>query len=313
MFRKRSNPLWVCDKGVTRVKTPRTGSRKARNLVRDGWVSNQHGAWAMMLVPILVGSIESGLAWLQLLLLVSWLSAFFFFSAFTLWIKVVATARKRAIARGITSPMEIWSPRVRRRQARYRPALITYGLFAGIGALALVALRPALLVWAPAIAVCFAVALHQMWVSKDRSFLARASAIVASQLMAPIAFSLGAHPDDWRRLWVSTVVLTLYFVGTIPYVKTLIRERGNDRWIRISLIYHGTLALVCTVGALLGWLTWWLPALWVLLLARAAAYPLLSQKQQKPLRPALIGFSEFAVSAAVVLILVLPHALVYWQ
>lgn len=275
-------------------------------LVRKGWLTNQHGAWAMMLVPILVGSILGGFTWPQAVLTFAWLAAFFYFSALGLWIKVAASARKRAGGEHLDPKRRA---AVSRRQARYRNALITYASLAALGALVLVLIKPELLWWAPALAACFGVAVWEMWRDADRSFLARTSAVTASQLLTPIAFSLGSHPADWSRMWLATGVLTLYFVGTIPYVKTLIRERGSRTWIRGSIAYHGVVLAVAAAAAGFGVLSWWIVSLWALLLLRAVAFPAWSHKLGKPLRPAVVGFTEFAVSTAVVLVLVLPSTL----
>mgnify|MGYP002735542183 CR=1 FL=1 len=71
------------------------------SLVRDGWITNQHGAWAMMLVPLLVGSLLGGPTWWQALLSFAWVVAFFFFNAFSMWVKVMARARARALRAGV--------------------------------------------------------------------------------------------------------------------------------------------------------------------------------------------------------------------
>ena len=111
-------------------------------------------------------------------------------------------------------------------------------------------------------------------------------------------------------MWVATVILSLYFVGTIPYVKTLIRERGDVLWIRLSVGYHALVLVVAVVLGALGILSWWISALWLLLLIRAVAFPAWSTAIGKPLRPAVIGFAEIAVSVATVLALVLPTNLI---
>lgn len=111
-------------------------------------------------------------------------------------------------------------------------------------------------------------------------------------------------------MWAATVILSLYFVGTIPYVKTLIRERGEVLWIRVSVGYHALVLVVAVILGALGVLSWWISALWLLLLVRAAAFPAWSTAIGKPLRPAVIGFAEIAVSIATVLALVLPANLV---
>lgn len=266
--------------------------KTAHDLVRTGWLSNQHGAWAMMIVPLFVGSYLGGFSWTQLLLTAAWFTAFFSFNALGLWMKLAAVARKRD------------NPTVRkniaRRQRVYLPAMLTYATIAAAGALILIILHPKLLMWAPAFAVLAGTAIWEMWRDRERSYLARASAILASGLLAPIAFQLGTDPVAWNKMWVAAVVAALYFLGTIPLVKTLIRERGDTKWLAFSFSYHAVVLVIATVLAALGLVTWWIPGLWLILLARAIAFPIIS-RQRGPLKPAVIGFSEVFFSVLVVL------------
>lgn len=284
-------------------------------LAREGWLTNQHGAWAMMILPLLVGSILGGLSWRQLLLTVSWVLAFFFFNALGLWMKVGSSARRSARRRSPSpsSGRVRLTPRqkesVRRRQRKYLAPLLTYAALATLGAIGLLILDPGLWVWAPGLAILFGLSVEEMYAGRDHSFLARASAILASQLLTPIAFSLGSHPADWQRVWIATAILTVYFVGTIPYVKTLIRERENPLWIRVSFTYHVVMVVAAIVLAGTGYLSWWIAGLFTVLVIRAVGFPLLSRHLGHPLRPAVIGFTEFAVSLLVVLTLTVPTTL----
>lgn len=254
---------------------------KMRKLIRNGWVPNQHGAWSMTFTPLLVGIILGGPSWLQLLLVFSWVFAFLFFNVFGLLIKA-------------------------RRKDRYWPATITYGVVAGAGALVLVVLRPSLLVWAAPLAVFFTWAIVEVLRRNERSLGARVSAILASSLMSPVAFSLGSHPQDWVHLWTATVVVALYFIGTVPYVKTLIRERGKKGWLTGSLVYHGLLVLAAVPAAAFGYVNWMVPAVMVILALRAWGYPHLSARRGTPLSPPFIGITEFGYTALVLTAAILP-------
>ena len=262
--------------------------RSVSSLVRNGWLTRQHGGWPMTIVPVLAGSALGGFTWLQLLLAVSWVIAFLWFDAFTVWMKTTVHVSRQGTRR----------VRLARGQ-RYVPALVTYGLIAFAGAVALAILWPKILLWGLAILPCFLVAWLQMWRGEYQSFLARASAIVASSLLTPIAYELGSHPDNWYRAWVSTAFIATYFVGTIPYVKTLIRERGNPTWTRISLGYHLVMTVAAVFAAAVGYITWWMALAWMILTVRAWAYPEAARRRGKPLRPAVIGVSEFAFTAVV--------------
>jgi len=63
------------------------------------------------------------------------------------------------------------------------------------------------------------------------------------------------------------VICLAYFLGTVFYVKTMIRERGNATYRRWSIGYH-LLAL-----AVAGWLGLWTGALFGWLLVRAVLLP----------------------------------------
>lgn len=280
------------------------GSQKVRrrrkksvtsSLVRNGWLTRQHGGWPMATVPVIAGSALGGFSWSQLLLGVSWLIAFLWFDTLTTWMKSAvrtngAGKRQVNLSRG----------------RRYVPALITYALIAGVGALALVILHPRVLLWGLVILPLFSIAWWEMWRGEYQSFLARAAAILASTLLLPIAYELGTHPNNWVRAWVATAFVTAYFVGTVPYVKTLIRERGNPGWLRFSLGYHVAMTVITAIAWGFGLATWWMTAAWVILTVRAWVYPEISRRRGKPLRPAVIGVSELAFTA-IVLIAVLAN------
>ena len=279
----------VGEEGSAVPAAPRGGKKHSvSTLVRNGWLTRQHGGWPMTIVPVLAGSALGGFTWLQLLLATSWVIAFLWFDVFTVWMKAVVRVDRTGARR--IRPY---------RGRRYVPALVVYGLIALSGALALVIIWPKILLWALAILPCFLIAWGQMWQGKYQSFLARASAIVASALLTPIAYELGSHPDNWYRALVSTAFIATYFIGTIPYVKTLIRERGNPVWTRFSLGYHLGMTTAAVIAAALGYITWWMALAWAILTIRAWAYPEAGRRRGKPLRPPVIGVSEFAFTAVV--------------
>ncbi|MCZ4087307.1 hypothetical protein [Streptomyces antarcticus] len=78
----------------------------------------------------------------------------------------------------------------------------------------------------------------------------------------------------------------LYFAGTVPYVKTMIRERNSRAYRRGSAAYH---AVALAVAACL---SPWLALPFAAYLARAAALP------GRGLRVPVVGAIELACSAA---------------
>ena len=216
-----------------------------------GWVPNQHGAWAMLLVPFVVGALHSGLAWRQLPLLGVWLVGYFAFFAAGLWLKS-------------------------RRKARYLPPVRAYGIAtAGLGLL-VVAVTPELLRWVPVYAPLMAVSLWCSWRRQDRSYLNDGVTIVAACLMTVVAAGVGADAgggDAWLPgadqpgIWLLTGLLLAYFGGTVLYVKSLIRERGNRAVYAASVGYH----VLATVAAAVA--QPWLGVVFALFTVRAALVP----------------------------------------
>lgn len=283
----------------SKVAPSRRSSTQSRlkKLTRTGWVTRQHGAWSMTLVPVFVGSALGGFTWWQLLLGISWLIAFQAFDAFGLWVQAVAPRKSRS---GSASQNKLTLARGR----KYVNAILTYSVVAASTAAVLIMREPRLLWLGLGIAPLALISIFEMWQRRPASFLARSSAIVASALPTPAAFMLGSHPVQWEHMWTATILLIAYFVGTIPYIKTLLREKGNKWWLNFSISYHATFTVVALAGALTGRLTWWVFICWVILTVRAIVFPYVANRRQ--LRPAVFGISEFLFSAIVVAAILLP-------
>lgn len=191
-----------------------------------GWVPNQHGAWAMLATPLIVGILASGATWTHLPLTAFWFLGYFAFFATGLWLKS-------------------------RRKARYRPPVLVYSTAAAVAGLLTLLADPALVRWVPLFVLPLGVGLFASAVRDDRSLWSGVATTVGSTLMTVVAYDAGAG-TDLRRAWLLAGVLGLYFVGTVLYVKTVIRERGSERYYWLSVGFHGlaTLALVALVPPL---------------------------------------------------------------
>ncbi|MEV7973902.1 YwiC-like family protein [Cellulomonas sp. NPDC089187] len=246
---------------------------RARRRIPRGWVPDQHGAWAMLATPPLVGAIVGGASWWHLLLAAAWLSAYCTFYAAGQWLR---SGRKR----------------------RYLPPLLGHGAVLLVLGGALLIARPGLLHWAPAYAVLLAVSLVCSARRADRSWLNDIVTVLAACLMTPVAAGLG-H-DDWagsRSAWIAAGLLAAYFLGTVPYVKTMIRERGNVTVYRVSLGYHVVLLLAALEAAWVprtAWQTWLLVPVAVGLLLRAGLMP-----RRGRVRPAVVGAGEVVATVLV--------------
>lgn len=222
----------------------------------------QHGAWAMLLAPWLAGTILAGFSWLHVPLLLAWLSGYLVSYYAMLAIKT-------------------------RRPGRVRAQLWVYGMPTVLFGSVVVALRPAVLWYAPAYVLLLAVNVSYAARRDDRAVLNDVVWVVQSCLMVFICATVaGARP---AQVVVAFAVLTAYFVGTVLHVKTLIRERGNARYRVASIGYH---VLAAVGAAFIGPLQ---ATVFALLAVRAMALPALR------LRPAGIGVVEIVASVAVLM------------
>jgi len=215
---------------------PRAG---ARRLLRH-WVPPQHGAWAMLLLPFAVGALRAGPGWIHLPLLVAWLAGYLFSYYGQLAIKT-------------------------RTVTRVRPQLLGYGAITVAAGLPVVLARPALLWAAPAMAPLLAVNAWYARRRRERALPNGIASVVQSSLMTFVAAAaVGFAPV---RVAGDAVALLLYFVGSLLYVKTMIRERGDVRYLRASIGFH-VLAV-----AVAGWLSPLLLVPFGWLLVRAVVMP----------------------------------------
>ena len=251
---------------------------RMRELARNGWLSDQHGAWTMMAFPPLLGwALSFTFSWLVVLMLLAWAMAFLMFSAVCLWVKTPAKRRSHIV-----------------------PAIITYGILAAVPGITLLAMRPQLLWWAIAFAPLASSAIYLVWQGRERSLGARAASILAGSIMGPVAFSLatadGSPHAVTAHAWAACVVFALHYVGTVPLVRSMIRGRKDPRWALGATLHHAGCLVVVAAAWLLGALSVWPVLVWVCLTVRAWVMPTLSRHRSRPLSPRLIGFTEIGWS-----------------
>lgn len=231
----------------------------------------------MLVVPFAVGALDAGPSWRQLPLLLTWLAGYFAFFATGLWLRS-------------------------RRKARYWPPVRAYAVLTAALGLVVVAIEPDLLRWAVVFLPLVAVSLWCSWRRADRSLLNDAVTVLAACLMTVVVAAVGTHggarstPDlpgltwlpgaDRTRPWLLAALLLAYFAGTVLYVKTMIRDRGDGRRYALSVAYH---VVVCLPAAVVNP---WLGLLFVALALRSAVVP----KWWPGITPAAIGAGEIVAS-----------------
>ncbi len=232
------------------------------------FIPPEHGAWALLLVPYLVGTLAGQPSWWSLVLLVAWLAAYLT-TYFTLrWWK---------------------TRRLRHRGSRFRVPALMYASVLTVTGAVLVAWRPWLLGAALAFVPFEAVAATQSVRGKERSWVAGIASATAASLMSPLAYWVASG----NRVGLASelfIVTWLALVGSVLHVKSTIRERDNVEARRASIAFH-IVALV--IGVLINPL---LSVSFGFLLARATVVP------QRGWRPAQIGTVEIIGSALVVVV-----------
>jgi hypothetical protein len=241
----------------------------------------------MLIVPFAVGALDAGPSWRHLPLLLAWLVGYFAFYAAGLWLR----------SRG---------------KRRYWPPVRAYGVLTIVLGLVVIAVDPDVLPWAVVFLPLLAFSLWCSWQRADRSLLNDGVTVLAACLMTVVAAGFGEPPGepmpgaglawlpgaDQGRSWVLAGLLLAYFAGTVLYVKTMIRDRGDAGRYRLSVIYHAAVSVPPAVASP------WLGALFVALAVRAAVVP----KRWPGLTAAMIGVGEIVASLtlATLLLLTIP-------
>jgi len=247
---------------------------RRRAAARHVWVPRQHGAWAMLLVPFLLGVAASRPSAWQLVLAVAALAGY------------LASATVQAWARA-------------RRPREYRTPLLVYGVVFGALGTLLVVVFPALLL-SLVVVIPTEIAVLQGARPGTPRDLANSVAQVAQALVLVPAAAYVSGEVDGERIVAYTGVAAAYLGGTVLVVRSVLRERGNERFAALSVGFH----VVVTALAL-----WLLPIAYVVLgvalTARAVALPVVQRRRSsgpRPLRPIHVGMVEIGASIAVVVV-----------
>lgn len=257
-----------------------TGRRRRRHPPR--WVPNQHGAWAMLVAPFVLGAIlrlRSGEpAWFLLPLFVCWLIGYVAFYNASGWLKAPPA----------------------RRQQWVQATLAAGALAAASGLVALVLAGSALAWWVSAFATLTAPALVLASRRHERALIGGLLTIAAACLLTVVArfpdpAGLVGSPDAATTL-VAAGGSFAYFFGTVPYVKTNVRERRSRGYYAASVGYHVAVTLVAVAAFVVGVAPSW----WIIFFAATAVRAAVVPRLATPLHVSQIGFIEVGLSATLI-------------
>lgn len=154
---------------------------------------------------------------------------------------------------GLVARAKTWA----RRKDYLTPVVVYGGISLVAMAVALYTL-PLLIGWALFFGPLVAVAVFETVQGRSRSTLGGVSTTIASALLVPVLTQVGMGSglaDVPSSIWALAAVLAMYFSGTVPYVKSMIRARNNPVYLRGSIIYHAVVLVVVAAMAALGYLT----------------------------------------------------------
>lgn len=261
-----------------------------------GWLPNQHGAWPMLIVPFIVGTVLSYRAEHQLApwiapLLVAEFAGYFAFSAFS-----------------------VFSRQTPRHRPAFKKPIIVYYVITALAAVAVIALGGwRLASWAPA---AFLLAGWALWKTSKRQERSVSSGLAEAGLAVGLGIAIRfPHALDVLTLRVFqegsigssayadlAVLLAVfgYFGGTILHVKSLIREWGKPASRRQSLIWHAAWLAVNVIATALGLVSWPWPIFFAVCLIRSWIMSDSSKGRRPKVRK--VGALEMILSLAVLII-----------
>jgi hypothetical protein len=236
------------------------------------WMPRQHGAWAMLALPLLLGIAATRP---------------------TGWHLVLAGAAAAGYLASTTA--QTWA-RARARE-RYTASLLVYAGTAAVLALALVVTHPVLLLALLVLVPAGAITLVAAKLGPARGVAVGFAQVAQALVLVPAAASL-AGPLDSPPVAKATFLAAVYLVGTVLAVRSVIREQGNAGFAAISVGFH---VAATGAGAFL------LPPPFVALLGvlaiRAALLPIVQARRRgtaNPLRPIHVGMMEMVLATCVV-------------
>ncbi|AEX38489.1 Hypothetical protein CpPA02_0011 [Corynebacterium pseudotuberculosis] len=234
----------------------------------------------MVTVPAIIG-VALAPAWIDIPLLLLWWCGYFAFFAASVWM------------RG-------------RYRKHHLPPLVTYGVVTGISGLVVLLCQWQLVVWIPAFLPLIGIAVYETWRRRPRSLLSGLATVCAACLILPVITWAGDGLTV--RVWAICGVLLLYFAGSIPYVKTLIRERGSRPWLIGSITFHIVFLIIACVAAAYQMVHVAVAVVAGILLLRAWLMPVTGARRERLWTPRQVGLLDALLGVLVVLTAVLPPA-----
>ena len=243
------------------------------------WLPRQHGAWAMLALPILVGVAASQFVPSQLLLAGAAVAGYLASATLQAWLRA-------------------------RRRPSFLPSIAVYSTAAALCGIPLLVVEPRLILAVVVIVPASALTLASARPGTPRELVLSLAHVAQASVLAPTAMFLAGETSPWV-LGAATAIAAAEMAGSVLAVRSVIRERDNMGFAVRSVGYHAVITLAAAAT-----LPWAYAALGVFLTARAAALPLARRRLAATgagLRPVHVGLVEAVASIALVAVaLVVP-------
>ncbi len=230
------------------------------------FIPREHGAWAMLIVPYLIGMFASEVTWLHLIFFIGIL-AFYFASAPLLTVVRQPKLKKIAV-----------------------PSFFIYVTIGAIFTFPVLYLHPEIILISLFIIPFFLLNIVFAKLKKERLFFNDLCAIIALSFLVVISYYIGTGTIE-AITFILMAINIIFFTASVFHVKTLIRENGNKKFLWKSNVFHGfTVIIFIIVG---------MPLISLLfLISSIKSWMMQKQKKYKPIQ---IGLIEIANSVIFVI------------
>ncbi|QIM68280.1 YwiC-like family protein [Basfia succiniciproducens] len=175
-------------------------------------ISNQHGAIVMALMPFFYGMLLSQPVWAHIFLLLAWFSLYLLSYPFLNLFKG-------------------------RNLAQYKTWVWIYACAVIIFVIPALIYNWKILYFALTIALLSSVSVYFVKQKNERAFLNDLNGIVIFAVAGMGAYYFADSVWDYK-IWQVACYPSLFFIGTTLYVKSMMRERKNPLYLKLSIIFH---------------------------------------------------------------------------
>ena len=186
------------------------------------WVPHQHGAWAMLALPILFGIAASRFVPGHLLLAGAAVAAYLVSATLQAWLRA-------------------------RRRPSYVPSIAAYGAATALLGIPLLILEPRLIVAAIIVVPAGALTLAASRPGRPRELALSLAHVAQASVLAPAAMLLGGETRIWV-LGAATSIVAAEMAGSVLAVRSVIRERDNVAFAARSVAYHVMITLAAAIA-----------------------------------------------------------------